>query len=307
MAEKKKRGLGRGLDSLIPPAAPAAPEKKTASKAVQAAPASVELKGVGTVKLVRLSKIEPDPSQPRKKFDQKSIEELAASIKEHGLIEPLIVQDMGTRYMIVGGERRWRACRIAGVREVPVIVKNYDDTSRVIVSLIDNLQREDLNAIEEAEAYQRLIDEFRLRQEDVAKKVSRSRTAITNSIRLLKLSDAVKEMVSDGRLPMGHARALLALEDASLQKALADRILAEDLSVRQTEKLVRDMTKPAAKKAAPAEDKTLDAIYREIEEKMNAALGMKVSIRAKGKKQGKLEIEFAGTDDLEKLMDRLLQ
>ena len=248
------------------------PRAATSAKPVEAAdkPASgAEIKGVGTVRLVRVSKIEPDRNQPRKKFNKDSLEELARSIKEHGLIEPLTVQDNGTHYSIINGERRWRACKIAGIREVPVIIKNYDDTQKVVISLIDNLQREDLNPIEEAEAYQRLIDEFQLRQEEVAQKVSK-----------------------------------LPVTDPQQQKALADRIVAENLSVREVERLVKNLGKSKPQKKP--DDPALEAIYQDIETRLNQSLGMKVAISHKNKNGGKLEIQFTSNDDLEKLMSRLM-
>lgn len=347
MAGKKHRGLGRGLDALIPMAkektedsSAAKPEdgavasgttesgnatneqinpavgKKTAGSALSAAapvkpaeaadkPASgAEIKGVGTVRLVRVSKIEPDRNQPRKNFNKESLEELAQSIKEHGLIEPLTVQDNGTHYSIINGERRWRACKIAGIREVPVIIKNYDDTQKVVISLIDNLQREDLNPIEEAEAYQRLIDEFQLRQEEVAQKVSKNRSTITNALRLLKLSGDVRDMVAQGILSMGQARALLPVMDPQQQKSLADRIVAENLSVREVERLVKNLGKSKPQKKP--DDPALEAIYQDIETKLNQSLGMKVAISHKSKNGGRLEIQFTSNDDLEKLMSRLM-
>ncbi len=347
MAGKKHRGLGRGLDALIPMAkeksedsssarpeespeasgtaesgsanreqtnsdagkrAAGSPRSAAASaKPVEAAdkPASgAEIKGVGTVRLVRVSKIEPDRNQPRKSFNKDSLEELAQSIKEHGLIEPLTVQDNGTHYSIINGERRWRACKIAGIREVPVIIKNYDDTQKVVISLIDNLQREDLNPIEEAEAYQRLIDEFQLRQEEVAQKVSKNRSTITNALRLLKLSEDVRDMVAQGVLSMGQARALLPVTDPQQQKALADRIVAENLSVREVERLVKNLGKSKPQKKP--DDPALEAIYKDIETRLNQSLGMKVAISHKNKNGGKLEIQFTSNDDLEKLMSRLM-
>lgn len=347
MAGKKHRGLGRGLDALIPMAkektedsSASKPEegseasgttesgtanneqknpavgKKTAGSALSAAalvkpaeaankPASgAEIKGVGTIRLVRVSKIEPDRNQPRKNFNKESLEELAQSIKEHGLIEPLTVQDNGTHYSIINGERRWRACKIAGIREVPVIIKNYDDTQKFVISLIDNLQREDLNPIEEAEAYQRLIDEFQLRQEEVAQKVSKNRSTITNALRLLKLSEDVRDMVVQGILSMGQARALLPVMDPQQQKSLADRIVAENLSVREVERLVKNLGKSKPQKKP--DDPALEAIYQDIETKLNQSLGMKVAISHKSKNGGRLEIQFTSNDDLEKLMSRLM-
>ncbi len=296
MAGKKHRGLGRGLDALIPMA-------KEKSEDSSSARPEESPEASGTAESGSANR-EQTNSDAGKRAAGSPRSAAAQSIKEHGLIEPLTVQDNGTHYSIINGERRWRACKIAGIREVPVIIKNYDDTQKVVISLIDNLQREDLNPIEEAEAYQRLIDEFQLRQEEVAQKVSKNRSTITNALRLLKLSEDVRDMVAQGVLSMGQARALLPVTDPQQQKALADRIVAENLSVREVERLVKNLGKSKPQKKP--DDPALEAIYQDIETRLNQSLGMKVAISHKNKNGGKLEIQFTSNDDLEKLMSRLM-
>ena len=292
----KKGGLGKGLNSLM--AAPSSSAKKEASS--KGSEKTVD--GVATLKITQ---IEPDRSQPRLEFDRDRLEELAASVKEKGLIEPIIVQQEGEKYTIIAGERRWRACQIAGIKEVPVLIKEYTPQERFEISLIENIQREDLNPIEEAGAYRRLVEEFGLTQEEVAQKVSKSRTAVTNALRLLKLPENIQKHVISGELSMGHARALLAVEDPEVQENLALRIIAEQLSVREAEKIIRRLgkeTKPKKK------DETAEIFYRDLESRMNQSLGMKVGISSVGKNGGgKLQIEFASQDDLDKLMDLLIQ
>ncbi len=258
----------------------------------------------GLVRMVRLSLVEPDRNQPRKNFDKEKLQELADSIKAKGLLEPIIVQDKGGHYEIIAGERRWRACRLAELTEIPVIIKNYDDLEKVEISLIENIQREDLNPIEEANAYRRLIDEFHLKQDELAERVSRNRTSIANSMRLLKLCEKVQEMVADGRLSMGHARALIPVEDEETQFALAVKIVEEHLSVRDVEKLIRGLQRKAPRKKE--KDPALELIYKDLENRMNAALGMKVAIKSQNEKSGRLEITYSSQDDLEKLMDKLM-
>lgn len=310
-AAKKHRGLGRGLDALIPAAEPEEKNDNTledvlsdganGSSADHAESDSRENNGIRNV---RITLVEPDRSQPRKKFDKDKLQSLADSIKSKGLLEPILVREKGNRYEIIAGERRWRACKLAGLKEIPVIVKNYDDLERVEVSLIENIQREDLNPIEEAKAYQRLIDEFHLKQDDIAEKVSKDRSSIANSMRLLKLSEEVQNRVAAGALSMGQARALIPVEDETKQIELADKIAAENLSVREVERLVRNLSKETRPKKE--KDPSLEAIYRDIESKMNSSLGMKVAIKSKGKKSGNLEISFSSQEDLEKLMDKLM-
>lgn len=295
MAGKAARGLGKGLDSLIPVAVPQA-ETKTGEEAK-------ENHGQGTY--VKITKVEPNREQPRKNFDEDALQELADSIKQYGIVEPLIVQDRKTHYEIIAGERRWRAAKLAGLKEVPVIVRNYTEQEIVEISLIENIQREDLNPIEEAQAYKRLLTEFNLKQDEVAERVSKSRTAVTNSMRLLKLCDEVQQMIIDDMITTGHARALISIEDAEQQYTIAQKVFDEKLSVRDVEKLVKNLNKPEKTKKEVITDKALEAVYQDLEEKLKQSLGTKVAITSKGAGAGKLEIEFYTHDDLEKLTDLL--
>lgn len=291
---KTARGLGKGLDSLIPAAAP-----KTETIAEE----KKEDNGQGTY--VKITKVEPNREQPRKNFDEDALQELADSIKQYGIVEPLIVQDRKTYYEIIAGERRWRAAKLAGLKEVPVIVRNYTEQEIVEISLIENIQREDLNPIEEAQAYKRLLTEFHLKQDEVAERVSKSRTAVTNSMRLLKLCEEVQQMIIDDMITTGHARALISIEDAEQQYTIAQKVFDEKLSVRDVEKLVKNLNKPDKAKKEPITDKALEAVYQDLEEKLKQSLGTKVAITSKGAGAGKLEIEFYTHDDLEKLTELL--
>lgn len=288
------RGLGKGLDSLIPAKTETA---KTKSKATEEA--------VKPDSVVKISKIEPNPDQPRKEFDEDALAELADSIRQYGLLQPILVQDRDTYYEIIAGERRWRACKLAGLKEVPVIIKRYTQQEIVEISLIENIQREDLNPIEEALAYKRLLEEFSLRQDEVAEKVSKSRTAVTNSIRLLKLSDKVQNMVIDGAISTGHARALLAISDLKEQEEVAEKIVKDRLSVRDVEKLVKELSKP--KKEVVERDTSMDIFYKDIEEKLKTKLMTKVSISSKDGKRGKIELEFYSNEDFDRLYEELLK
>lgn len=293
------RRLGKGLDSLIPPG-PAAGgtvgrEKVSGSDAGE--------KAVET--MVKISKVEPNREQPRKSFDEESLQELADSIRQFGLLQPILVQDRKEYYEIIAGERRWRAAKLAGLKEVPVIIRDYSEQEILEISLIENIQREDLNPIEEAQAYKKLITEFHLKQDEVAERVSKSRTAVTNSMRLLKLSQEVQKMVIDDMISTGHARTLLAVEDVKEQEEIAHKIYNDKLSVRDVEKLVRNLHKAEKPKKA-AEDKTLDMIYQDISEKLKQAFSTKVSISSKGDGAGKIELEFYNHADLDRLMDLLL-
>lgn len=286
------RGLGKGLDALIP-----AGDKKITK----------EENTKGAEKVVKITKVEPNRSQPRKNFDEDALQELADSIKQFGLLQPILVQDKGEYYEIIAGERRWRAAKLAGLKEVPVIIRNYSSQEIVEISLIENIQREDLNPIEEAQAYKRLLTEFNLKQDEVAERVSKSRTAVTNSMRLLKLCDGVQQMIIDDMLSTGHARALIPIEDPELQLQLAQRIFDEKLSVREVEKLVKSILKPAEEKPKKEEiPQSLMYIYQNIENKLKDKLSRKVAISPKGKNgSGKIEIEFYSNDDLEKLIEIL--
>ncbi len=268
----------------------------------------------GAAVLVRISQVEPNRKQPRELFDDTALEELADSIRQYGILQPLLVQDRGDHYEIIAGERRWRAALKAGLHEIPVVIRDYTEQEITELSLIENIQREDLNPIEEAQAYQRLLEEFGLKQEEVAQRVSKSRTAVTNSLRLLKLDERVRQMVIDGRLSMGQARALLALSIPEEQYQTACRVIEEELSVREVEKLIRELTGDAAGKKPHKEraskstgpDPQLKAIYKQLEERMKGALQTKVRIHDKGGGAGHLEIDFYGTEDLERLIDKIV-
>ena len=291
-----KHALGKGLDSLIANkvgTAPLAENKKSEEK-----PAEVK---------VKISKVEPNREQPRKNFDEDALLELAESIKQFGVLQPLLVQDRKDYYEIIAGERRWRAAKIAGLKEVPVIIKKLTEQEMVEISLIENIQRENLNPIEEALAYKRLLNEFNLKQDEVAERVSKSRTAVTNSMRLLKLNERVQQMVIDDMLTTGHARALLGIEDQEKQYVVAQQIFDEKLSVRETEKLVKKIQKekdlPEKKKEELDEQVAL--AYHDVEEKMKLILGTKVNIRAKDDKKGKIEIEYYSMDEFNRIFEMM--
>ena len=289
-----KRGLGMGLDALIQPKEEIS-NRKTEETIIK------------EVDKIDINKIEPNSLQPRKSFNEDSLQELADSIKQHGMIEPLIVQK-GKKgfYQIIAGERRWRASKIAGIKEVPVIVKEYSSQEVVEIALIENLQREDLNPIEEAEAYHSLIEEYNLKQDEVAEKVSKSRVAITNALRLLKLDARVREMLIEDKIKSGHARALLSIEDGDLQYETATRIFDEKFSVRETEKLVKKILNGDNKKEEKAleEDEQLKIVCQGYEEKLKSIIGTKVHInRNKYGKKGKIEIEYYSPDEFERIVD----
>ncbi len=266
----------------------------------------------GEIRMLRLSQVDPNRSQPRQKFEEEALEELADSIRQFGVLQPILVKRNGSRYEIIAGERRWRASRKAGLREIPAIIRDYSNQETVELSLIENIQRENLNPIEEAKAFKRLLDEFGLRQEDLAARVSKSRTAITNAVRLLKLDERVQEMVVDNRISMGHARALIPVEIGEEQYLLACQVYEKKLSVRDVEKLVKKIAKnraggQKAGKTGPAREKdpALELAYKEIEERLKQSLGTKAAIRHSGNGAGKLEIEFYSNEDLEKIVDLL--
>ena len=287
------RGLGKGLDKMIPDIIGETKEKKQRA----------EVKENSAETSVAITKVEPNRKQPRKFFDEDALQELADSIRQFGLLQPILVQDRNDHYEIIAGERRWRAARLAGLKEVPVIIKNYTDQEIVEIALIENIQREDLNPIEEAQAYKRLLEEFNLKQDEVAERVSKSRATVTNSIRLLKLGDKVQQMVIDDMISTGHARALLAVEDEEEQYALAQKIFDEKLSVREIEKLVKNLHKPA--KAKKLDDKALQAIYLDIEERLKQKLSTKVAVTSKGEGAGKIEIEFYSHEDLDRILEMI--
>lgn len=296
----KKAGLGKGLDSLI--------TNKVAPVKVEV-PVKDEKAIEGT--LIDINKVEPNREQPRKNFDEDALLELSESIKQFGVLQPLLVQDKKGYYEIIAGERRWRAAKLAGIKEVPVIIKELTEQEVVEIALIENIQRENLNPIEEAVAYKRLLTEFNLKQDEVAERVSKSRTAVTNSMRLLKLNEKVQQMVIDEMITTGHARALLAIEDQEKQYQIAQKIFDEKLSVRETEKLVKKIQQEAklsstedAKKENNVDSK-MTAIFGELEETMKMILGTKVAINQKDDKKGKIEIEYYSMDELDRIIDMI--
>ena len=286
-----KKGLGKGLDTLIPSNVLDSADNKQKTGKAQT-PDSV----------VDINKVEPNRDQPRKNFDEDALEELADSIRQVGLIQPIVVQDRKGYYEIIAGERRWRACKKAGLKEIPVIIRNFTEQEIVEISIIENIQREDLNPIEEAMAYKRLLEEFNLKQDEVAEKVSKNRTTITNSLRLLKLTDDVKQMIVDGKISTGHARAIISIEDPAKQLEIAEKIFDEKMSVREVEKYIKSLDKPAKPKKKVNE--SLQVVYDNIEEQLKLMLGTKVSILSKSTEgSGKLEIEFYNHDDLERIVE----
>ena len=303
----KKSGLGRGLDALFP-------EKTVQSKPKTVKTVKEEKKvAVDTKKssqqetsngerMMKISMIEPNREQPRKKFDEDALQELSESIKQYGILLPLLVSDKKDYYEIVAGERRWRAAKMAGLKEVPVVVKEFSTQEIVEISLIENIQREDLNPVEEAMAYKRLIDEFHLKQDEIAERVSKSRTAVTNSMRLLKLDSRVQQMMVDEMISAGHARAILAISDPEQQYNAAMKVFDEKLSVRETEKLVKSILTPTKKKPVVS-NPTEDAIYESLEEKMKGITGTRVFIHRKKNNKGKIEIEYYSRDDLDRIID----
>ena len=284
----KRNGLGKGLDSLIPNKT-----VKEESASQQKVSKEKQEKNVGSGEiLVKINEVEPNREQPRKEFDEDSLMELADSIRQFGILQPLLVQKKKDYYEIIAGERRWRAAKLAGIKDVPIIVKNYTDQEIVEISLIENIQRENLNPIEEAMAYKRLLEEFDLKQDEVAERVSKSRTAVTNSMRLLKLSERV------------HARALLALDDEEQQYILANKIFDEKLSVRETEKLVKALKNP--KKEVKVQKQEHMFVYDNLEEHLKNIIGTKVSVNPKANGKGKIEIEYYSEEELERIYDLIM-
>ena len=304
MAGRRTGGLGKGLDALIPNKAGGPskePAKKTRSAAVKK-DKPTEKDSPAAERLVKISSVEPNLNQPRRHFDEDALLELSESIKQYGVLQPLLVSDKKNYFEIIAGERRWRAAKMAGLKEVPVVVKEFTDQEIVEISLIENIQREDLNPIEEAMAYKRLMEEFHLKQDEIADRVAKSRTAVTNSMRLLKLSSKVQEMVIADMISAGHARALLGISDEALQETTAMKVFDEKLSVRETEKLVKNLVSPA-KKVKTERNTAEDAIYESLEEKMKGIMGTKVSIQRKKNNKGKIEIEYYSRDELERIID----
>lgn len=295
--KNRKTGLGKGLDLLIPDID--AEELSTKTKKGEEKEA-----GDGPV-LLKINDIEPNRNQPRKKFNEDALQELSESIKQFGVIQPLVVQKREDYYEIIAGERRWRASKLAGIKEVPVIIKDYSEQEIVEIALIENIQREDLNPIEEAQAYKRLIDEYNLKQDELAERISKSRTAITNSMRLLKLSDDVQQMLIEDMISSGHARALLSIEDKEQQYQLALRIMDEKLSVREIEKLVKQLNDPKQKKVKPVLENAF--VYEDIERKIKEIVGTKVKVNHKQNGKGKIEIEYYSDSELERLLELFMK
>ena len=311
MAARKKGGLGKGIDALISPTVKKEADKeKVVEKVIEKPVEKIVEKIVEVEKPVELylkiDEIEPNRLQPRKNFDEDALQELSESIKQFGLIQPIVVKKQENYYEIVAGERRWRAARIAGLKEVPVIVKEYNERESMEIAIVENLQREDLNPIEEAQAYRRLIEEFGLKQDEAAQRVSKSRTAVTNAMRLLKLDERVQQMVIDDMISGGHARTLLAIENKEEQYAMAMLVFDNKMSVRETEKLVRThLTTGEEKKTSEKKEdfSQMETIYHQLVERMKSVIGSKVAIHSRNYKKGKIEIEYYSNDELERIID----
>lgn len=292
-AKKKSHGLGSGLNVLIPQNNPPKANSENENEA------AVNF-------MVPISKVEPDREQPRKFFNEDALQELAESIKQYGVFQPLLVQKEKDYYKIIAGERRWRAAKIAGLKEIPVIVKELSDQEIAEIQLIENIQREDLNPIEIAEGYRQLIDKYGFTQDELAEKISKSRTAITNTLRLLKLDERVRQMIVDELISTGHARAILSIEDSDKQYEFAQKIFDEKMSVRDVEKAIKNMQKdPKVKKDNQKIDKKTEAIYHSLEENMKQIMGTKVTIQAKNGNQGKVEIEYYSQDELDRIVNMI--
>lgn len=292
----RAKGLGKGLDSMIPKKV--MPDTKQTKKE--------EKENVSRETLIKINEIEPNREQPRRNFNEDALQELADSIRQYGVLQPLLLQKKDKYYEIIAGERRWRAARMAGVKEIPAIVKEYSSQEVIEIALIENIQREDLNPIEEAMAYQKLITEFKLKQDELAERVSKSRTAITNSMRLLKLCPKVQEMLIEEMISSGHARALIPIEDEKEQETVAQEVFDKKLSVRETEALVKKLLKDEPEKKEKEKNTTENVIYKDIEEKIKGIIGTKVSIQKKTKKKGKIEIEYYSPEDLDRILDLLM-
>lgn len=294
--QKSTRGLGKGLGKGIAALIPEDDEvkvKEVIKEVIVKEPADIN---------VKLSLIEPNKEQPRKAFDEDALIELSESIKQYGVLQPLLVQKKGDYYEIIAGERRWRAAKIAGLKEVPVVIKDYTTQEVMEIALIENIQREDLNPIEEARAYQRLISDYKLKQDELAERVSKSRASITNSLRLLKLDERVQDMVMEGKLSNGHARTIIGIEDPDKQYEIALKIFDEKLSVRETEKLMKTLNKPEKE---PKKKHENDFVYRDIEDKMKRIMGTKVVIKNKDNNKGKIEIDYYSKEELERIYDMI--
>ena len=307
-----KKGLGKGLGAIFGEDVISREEeehkiRESARKRGTSDPGNTAQEdGTAGEQMVKVALIEPNQSQPRKKFDQEQMEELAESIKLHGVLQPLLVQKKDGLYEIIAGERRWRAAKLAGLKEVPVVIRQYTPQESMEVALIENLQREDLNPIEAAKAYQRLIQEFGLKQEEIAAKVAKNRTTITNAMRLLKLDEGIQNMVIENVISSGHARALLGLEDPEMQLKAAKMIMEDKLSVRETERLVKRLIREAEEKDKPKkQEKNINFIYQNLEERMKTVMGTKVTIHNKDKNKGRIEIEYYSEAELERIVEMI--
>jgi len=288
---KEKKGLGKGLQSIFGEDNIIVPEKNNADQKKNG------------LTMVSIALVEPNGKQPRKTFNEQNIKELTESIRQNGILDPLLVRKNGAAYKIIAGERRWRAAQAAGLKEVPVIIKEYTPQQEMEIALIENIQRVDLNPIEEAQGYQLLIGEYGLKQEELASKVSKDRTTIANALRLLKLSEKVQALLMEGKISQGHARALLGLEKTEDQNTLADEVVSQNLSVRETEKLVKKFQKNPRQKNRREEETDLTIFFREYEDKMKEILGTKVCINRKNRNKGRIEIEYYSGAELERIMD----
>lgn len=300
-----KKGLGKGLGAIFGEDVLKENKEETEKKAK--AKAEEEMDEKGRILMLKLDLVQPNKEQPRKTFDEEKINELAESIKNYGVLQPLLVQKNDSFYEIIAGERRWRAAKAAGLKEVPAVLKEYSKQEAMEISLIENVQRADLNPIEEALGYRQLIDEFGLTQEEIAVRVAKSRAAITNTMRLLKLDEQIQNMLVQGVITSGHARALLSLEDAQMQLKAAKEILDKKLSVRETERLVKRLQKEASgeKKEEKKKDETLALIYQDLEDRMTSVMGTKVSIHNKDKNKGRIEIEYYSEAELERIVEMI--
>ncbi len=302
---KKTGGLNKakGLDALISANRGSSNIKLESSPYLKKEKEAETAIDKDSIVSLKTSSVVPNKEQPRKQFDEEGLAELCESIKQYGVIVPLLVQKKGRYYEIIAGERRWRASKLAGLKEIPAIVKDYSDSEVAEISLIENIQREDLNEIEEAAAYKRLIDEYSLTQEEVADKVAKSRTAIANSLRLLKLDERVQKLLIDEMLTMGHARALLAIENKEAQFDAANTLISKKMSVRETESYVKKLIKPA--KTEKHEEDTLqtDVLYEKLEEKLKTTFGTKVAIHRKNGGKGSIEIQYYSQEELERLLE----
>ncbi len=307
---KAKRGLGKGLGAFFGEEVvqevtkdQMGDKKDSSEEEREEGTASEDKENEHSEFFVKLSLIEPNGEQPRKDFREEQLQELADSIKKYGVLQPLLVQKKGDLYEIIAGERRWRAAKLAGIKEVPVVIREYGKQQAIEIALIENVQRENLNPIEEAVAYQRLMHEFHLKQEEIAERVCKNRTTITNSVRLLNLAPEVQKMLVEGLISSGHARALLAVTDPEMQLALAAKIVQEHLSVREVEKAVKALGKEPREKKKEKEDEALELIFKNLEERMKMVVGTKVNINRKDRSKGKIEIEYYSEAELERIVE----